>query len=68
MVRDARQLQSEISQLIKKQLDSLGREIFGGAADAEHREYQQRQKRIDELYGELWRTAAQGHELTSSHA
>jgi hypothetical protein len=30
MDRDPRQLQSEINQLIKKQLETLGREIFGG--------------------------------------
>jgi hypothetical protein len=47
MDRDPTQLQSEINQLIKKQLDTLG------ATDAEHREYEQRQRRIDELYGEL---------------
>ena len=55
MDRDPTQLQSEISQHIKKQLDTLAREIFGGMTDAEHREYEQRQKRIDELYGELQR-------------
>jgi predicted RNase H-like nuclease (RuvC/YqgF family) len=55
MDRDPTQLQSEINQLIKKQLDTLGREIFGGVTDAEHREYEQRQRRIDELYGELQR-------------
>ncbi len=55
MDRDPRQLQSEINQLIKKQLDTLGREIFGGVTDAEHQEYEQRQRRIDELYGELQR-------------
>jgi hypothetical protein len=52
MDRDPTQLQSEINQLIKKQLDTLGREIFGGVTDAEHREYEQRQRRIDGLYGE----------------
>jgi predicted RNase H-like nuclease (RuvC/YqgF family) len=56
MDRDPRQLQSEINQLIKKQLETLGREIFGGVTDAEHREYEQRQRRIDELYGELQRS------------
>ena len=55
MDRDPTQLQSEINQLIKKQLDTLGREIFGGVTDAEHREYEQRQRRIDQLYGELQR-------------
>jgi hypothetical protein len=55
MDRDPTQLQNEINQLIKKQLDTLGGEIFGGATDAEHREYGQRQRRIAELYGELER-------------
>jgi hypothetical protein len=55
MDRDPTQLRSEISQLIKKQIDALGNETFGGATDAEHREYLQRQTRIDELYGELRR-------------
>jgi hypothetical protein len=55
MDRDPTQLRSEISQLIKKQIDTLGKETFGGATDAEHREYLQRQTRIDELYGELRR-------------
>ena len=53
MDRDPTQLRSEISQLIKKQIDELGKETFGGATDAEHREYLQRQTRINELYGEL---------------
>jgi hypothetical protein len=55
MDRDPTQLRSEISQLIKKQIDALGNETFGGSTDAEHREYLQRQTRIDELYGELRR-------------
>jgi hypothetical protein len=55
MDRDPTQLRSEINQFIKKQLDTLGRKIFGGMTDAEHREYEQRQRRIDELYGELQR-------------
>jgi hypothetical protein len=38
MDRDPTQSQSEINQLIKKQLDTPGREIFGGVTDAEHRE------------------------------
>jgi hypothetical protein len=56
MDRDPTQLRSEISQLIKEQIDSLGKETFGGVTDAEHREYEQRQRRIDELYGELQRS------------
>jgi hypothetical protein len=55
MDRDPKQLKSEINQLITKQFDTPGREIFGGMTDAEHREYEQRQRRIDELYGELQR-------------
>ena len=55
MDRDPTQLRSEISQLIKKQIDALEKETFGGATDAEHREYLQRQRRIDELYSELHR-------------
>jgi hypothetical protein len=34
MDRDPTQLRSEISQLIKKQIDTLGKETFGGATDA----------------------------------
>jgi hypothetical protein len=45
----------ELTELIQKQIDALGKETFGGATDAEHREYLQRQRRIDELYGELQR-------------
>jgi hypothetical protein len=55
MDRDPKQLQSEINQLVKKQLDTLVRETFGGVRDTERREYEERQKRIDELYGELQR-------------
>jgi hypothetical protein len=55
MDRDPTQLRSEISQLIKNQIDALGKETVGGATDAEHREYLQRKTRIDELYGELRR-------------
>jgi hypothetical protein len=55
MDRDPKQLQSEINQLVKKQLDTLVRETFGGVTDTERREYEQRQKRIDELYAEMHR-------------
>ena len=53
MDRDPRQLRRELTQLIQKQIDTLEKETFGGATDAEHREYEQRQKHIDELYSEL---------------
>jgi hypothetical protein len=56
MDRDPTQLRSEISQPIKEQIDTLGKETFGGVTDAEHREYERRQRRIDELYGELQRS------------
>jgi hypothetical protein len=38
MDRDPKQLQSEINQLVKKQLDTLVRETFGGVTDTERRE------------------------------
>jgi hypothetical protein len=58
MDRDPKQLRRELTQLIQKQIDTLGKETFGGATDAEHREYEQRQKRIDELYDKLYRLNA----------
>ena len=53
MDRDPKQLRRELTELIQKQIDTLGKETFGGATDAEHREYEQRQERINELYSEL---------------
>jgi hypothetical protein len=48
----------ELTQLIQEQIDAVENQIFGGATDAEHLEYEQRQKRIDELYDELYRLNA----------
>jgi hypothetical protein len=61
--RDTKQLRREITQLIQSQIDDLQiddleKETFGGATEAEHREYEQRQKRIDELDGKLYRLNA----------
>jgi hypothetical protein len=55
MDRDPTQLRSKINQFIKKQLDTLGWGIFGGVTDAATSGLGQRQRRIDELYGELQR-------------
>ena len=45
----------ELAELIQKQIDTIEKETFGGTTDVEHREYEKRQKRIDELYRELQR-------------
>jgi len=51
--RDPRKLPRDLVQLVEKQLETLEREMFGGATDVELREYEERQGRIDELCREL---------------
>jgi hypothetical protein len=48
----------ELTELIQKQIDSIEREGYGGATDADRWEYEERRKRIDELHGELQRLTA----------
>ena len=43
----------ELSELIQEQIDSIEKETYGGATDAERWEYEQRRRRIDELHCEL---------------
>jgi hypothetical protein len=46
-------VRNELSELIRKQIDAIEKETFGGATDVERREYEDRRKRIDELYDQL---------------
>ena len=55
MERDPVRVRRELAQLIQKQIDTVELETFGGTTDAERREYEERRKRIDELYEELQR-------------
>jgi hypothetical protein len=55
MDRDPIRVRQELTELIQKQLDTIEKETFGGTTDAEHREYEKRRKRIDELYDECQR-------------
>jgi hypothetical protein len=52
---DPVRVRRELTQLIQKQIDTVELETFGGATDAERRDYEERRKRIDELYCELQR-------------
>lgn len=45
----------ELTELIQKQIDSIEKERYSGATDAERWEYEERRKRIDELHSELQR-------------
>jgi hypothetical protein len=47
--RNPKGVPSELVQLMEKQIESLEKEAFGGVTDAERREYENRQDRIDEL-------------------
>jgi hypothetical protein len=47
--RNPKGVPSELVQLVEKQIESLEKETFGGVTDAERREYENRQDRIDEL-------------------
>jgi hypothetical protein len=55
MDRDPVRVRQELTELIQKQIDTIEKETFGGATDVERREYEERRKRIDELYDELQR-------------
>ncbi len=48
----------ELTELIQKQIETIEREKFSGATDAERREYEERRKRIDELHCEFQRLTA----------
>jgi hypothetical protein len=48
----------ELTELIQKQIDSIEKEAYGGATDADRWEYEERRKPIDELHGELQRLTA----------
>jgi DNA-binding NarL/FixJ family response regulator len=48
-----RKLPHDLVQLMEKQIESLEKETFGGLTDAERREYEERQDRIDELCEKL---------------
>jgi hypothetical protein len=45
----------ELTELIQEQINSIEKETYGGATDAERWEYEERRKRIDELHCELQR-------------
>jgi hypothetical protein len=51
--RNPKGVPSELVQLVEKQIESLEKETFGGVTDAERREYENRQDRIDELCDKL---------------
>jgi hypothetical protein len=51
--RNPKGVPSELVQLMEKQIESLEKEAFGGVTDAERREYENRQDRIDELCDKL---------------
>lgn len=55
MERGPQSVRRELTELIQKQIDTIEKETFGGATDAECREYEERRKRIDELHCELQR-------------
>jgi hypothetical protein len=51
--RDLKQLRGELVQLIEKQIETLAKQTCDSLTDTELREYDDRKKRIDELYGTL---------------
>jgi hypothetical protein len=51
--RNPKGVPSELVQLMEKKIESLEKEAFGGVTDAERREYENRQDRIDELCDKL---------------
>ncbi|HXM20096.1 MAG TPA: hypothetical protein VN948_02380 [Terriglobales bacterium] len=51
--RDLKQLRGELVQLIEKQIETLAKETCNTLTDTELREYDDRKKRIDELYDTL---------------
>jgi hypothetical protein len=51
---DLKQLRSELVQLIEKQIEELAKETCNRLTEKELREYEDRKKRIDELYASLY--------------
>jgi hypothetical protein len=51
--RDRKQLRGELVQLIEKQIETLAKQTCDSLTDTELREYDDRKKRIDELYDAL---------------
>jgi len=51
--RDLKQLRGELVQLIEKQIETLAKETCNSLTDTELREYDDRRKRISELYETL---------------
>jgi hypothetical protein len=51
--RDLKQLRGELIQLIEKQVDTLAQQACENITEAEFREYDRREQRIDELYDVL---------------
>ena len=51
--RDLKQLRSELVELIEKQIEPLAKETCDRLTAAELRQYDDRKKRIDELYKQL---------------
>jgi len=51
--RNLKQLRAELVQLIEKQIKTLAKESCDHLTAAELREYEERRKRIDELYDAL---------------
>jgi hypothetical protein len=51
--RDSQKLPHVLVALTERQIETLERETFGGLTDAERREYEERQERIDELCDQL---------------
>jgi hypothetical protein len=51
--RDLKQLRGELVQLIEKQIETLAKQTCDSLTDTELREYDDRKKRIDDLYDTL---------------
>jgi hypothetical protein len=53
--RDLKQVRGELVQLIEKQIEIIAKDTCQNLTDMELREYDDRKKRIDELYDALHR-------------
>jgi hypothetical protein len=53
--RNRKELRAELVNLVEKQIEMLAKESCDGLTEAELREYDDRRKRIDELYNVLER-------------
>jgi hypothetical protein len=51
--KDLKQLRGELVELIEKQIGTLAKQACDNLTEAELREYEERKKRIDELYEAL---------------